>query len=154
MDKTMFCTECLDTRRTKKVTTNETYTIKNEQVDVEATYYQCTSCGEWMYDPENPSENLKKAYIKAAIRESIEFHRVDGLYIQDNLHTEAFEQYIPVDDLEEILKEESFDKLSENLSECSMDGATIARHYSIYDQFVARHYVQQQIETSHVTNNN
>lgn len=67
MCKDIFCVECLEDVISKQVNMTETFDIKGVKIIVESIYYQCPDCGELMYDPENPSENLEKAYVKAGM---------------------------------------------------------------------------------------
>src|SRR5690625_3033829 len=71
MCKEIFCVECLENVASKKVNLPETLDIRGESIDVDATYYQCPDCGEMMYDPETPSENLEEAYAEYRVRKNI-----------------------------------------------------------------------------------
>lgn len=71
MFKEIFCTECLDTVRAQKITKNEVFTIKDEHIEVESMYYQCPDCGELMYDTDNPSANIEKAYNEYRVRKNL-----------------------------------------------------------------------------------
>ncbi|WBX81274.1 DUF4065 domain-containing protein [Virgibacillus salarius] len=62
MFKNMFCTCCLEEVEASKINTTEIFDIKGEKIQVESTYYKCPVCDELMYDNENPSENINKAY--------------------------------------------------------------------------------------------
>jgi len=71
MCKEIFCVECLENVASKKVNLPETFDIRGESIDVDSTYYQCPNCGELMYDPETPSENLEEAYAEYRVRKNI-----------------------------------------------------------------------------------
>lgn len=71
MYKEMFCTECLEDVKAEKINTIETFNIKDEKIDVGSVYYECPECGELMYNPENPSENIEKAYEEFRLRKNL-----------------------------------------------------------------------------------
>lgn len=67
----MFCTDCLEDVKAEKVNITETFNIKGEKIQVESNYYKCSICEELMYNVENPSENIEKAYDEYRVRKNL-----------------------------------------------------------------------------------
>lgn len=71
MSKELFCTECLELVIGEEVNKNETFNIRGEYVTVNSSYFKCPHCEELIYDPEDSSANLEKAYNEYRIRKKI-----------------------------------------------------------------------------------
>ncbi len=57
----MFCPVCEEEREVKPVTTVKVK-VHGEEFDVPVELFECVECGERFDDPENPQDELEKAY--------------------------------------------------------------------------------------------
>lgn len=71
MFKEILCTHCIELVEAQRIEKSETYEINGEDITVQTSVYQCPVCNEEMYDPDNPSESLEKAYNEYRARHNI-----------------------------------------------------------------------------------
>ncbi|TFW48021.1 type II TA system antitoxin MqsA family protein [Bacillus sp. 005/A4HT-01/001] len=57
-----FCPECLEDRNFKEVFEEVDFKVKEEEITIKCRYLQCEICNEKITDPDNPDENIEKAF--------------------------------------------------------------------------------------------
>lgn len=57
-----FCDYCLKETEFDFKTVREEFDVKNETISIESTVKYCKECGEYLFDTEIDSENMKKAF--------------------------------------------------------------------------------------------
>lgn len=71
MTNKVFCTECLEEVDAVEICKNELFNIKGEDIVIKSKYYECQACKGILYDPEDPSKNIEKAYSEYRARKNI-----------------------------------------------------------------------------------
>ncbi|WP_144533913.1 type II TA system antitoxin MqsA family protein [Bacillus pumilus] len=69
--RTTFCPECLDDQSFSRIEELETFTIRDESIEIKAEYLQCAKCGEKITDPSNVDRNLDLAYREYRMRKGL-----------------------------------------------------------------------------------
>lgn len=61
--KRMFCPNCLEERDVREIREPEVFVVRGEDIEVaDAMHFQCSICGNQIFDMETEERNLKAAY--------------------------------------------------------------------------------------------